>query len=177
MENRKSILKMFSIVVFGYALIAFSANISSQDEDISETNEAEVTEESEVNETDNGSSLKKCLMKAKSMKDKKKCQKEDMQSVEEFIDDEELELIEGYLKVYTDEDKSTYFLKLDEADLDKRFLYFAYIMNAPQGSTLMGGLPSDGKVLEFRKFKKDNIGLYQINTNYINGDEDNNIAR
>ena len=33
------------------------------------------------------------------------------------------------------------------------------------------------KVLEFRKFKKDNIGLYQINTNYINGDEDNNIAR
>ena len=177
MENRKSILKMFSIVVFGYALIAFSANISSQDEDISETNEAEVTEESEMNETDNGSSLKKCLMKAKSMKDKKKCQKEDMQSVEEFIDDEELELIEGYLKVYTDEDKSTYFLKLDEADLDKRFLYFAYIMNAPQGSTLMGGLPSDGKVLEFRKFKKDNIGLYQINTNYINGDEDNNIAR
>ena len=90
MENRKSILKMFSIVVFGYALIAFSANISSQDEDISETNEAEVTEESEMNETDNGSSLKKCLMKAKSMKDKKKCQKEDMQSVEEFIDDEEL---------------------------------------------------------------------------------------
>ena len=177
MENRKSILKMFSIVVFGYALIAFSANISAQDEDISETNEAEVTEESEMNETDNGSSLKKCLMKAKSMKDKKKCQKEDMQSVEEFIDDEELELIEGYLKVYTDEDKSTYFLKLDEADLDKRFLYFAYIMNAPQGSTLMGGLPSDGKVLEFRKFKKDNIGLYQINTNYINGDEDNNIAR
>ena len=126
---------------------------------------------------DNGSSLKKCLMKAKSMKDKKKCQKEDMQSVEEFIEDEELVLIEGYLKVYTDEDKSMYFLKIDKEDFDKRFLYFAYIMNAPQGSTLMGGLPSDGKVLEFRKFKKDNIGLYQINTNYINGDENNNIAR
>ena len=62
MENRKSILKMFLIVVFGYALIAFSANISSQDEDISETNEAEVTEESEMNETDNGSSLKKIIL-------------------------------------------------------------------------------------------------------------------
>ena len=44
-------------------------------------------------------------------------------------------------------------------------------MNAPQGSPLTGGLPSDGRVLEFRNFKKDSIGLYQINTNYINGDE------
>ena len=142
-----------------------------------ESIESEVGEDSNASEDDSGSSLKKCLMKAKSMKDKKKCQKEDMQSVEEFIEDEELVLIEGYLKVYTDEDKSMYFLKIDKEDFDKRFLYFAYIMNAPQGSTLMGGLPSDGKVLEFRKFKKDNIGLYQINTNYINGDENNNIAR
>ena len=177
MKNKKSILKMFSIIVFGYALIAFSANISAQEEDMPESIESEVGEDSEEGEDDNGSSLKKCLMKAKSMKDKKKCQKEDMQSVEEFIEDEELVLIEGYLKVYTDEDKSMYFLKIDKEDFDKRFLYFAYIMNAPQGSTLMGGLPSDGKVLEFRKFKKDNIGLYQINTNYINGDENNNIAR
>ena len=177
MKNKKSILKMFSIIVFGYALIAFSANISAQEEDMPESIESEVGEDSEEGGDDNGSSLKKCLMKAKSMKDKKKCQKEDMQSVEEFIEDEELVLIEGYLKVYTDEDKSMYFLKIDKEDFDKRFLYFAYIMNAPQGSTLMGGLPSDGKVLEFRKFKKDNIGLYQINTNYINGDENNNIAR
>ncbi|GIS48987.1 MAG: hypothetical protein Ct9H90mP22_5750 [Gammaproteobacteria bacterium] len=29
---------------------------------------------------------------------------------------------------------------------------------------LTGGLPSDGKVYEFRSFKKDKIGLYQINT-------------
>ena len=50
MENKKSILKIFSIVVFGYALIAFSANISSQDEDTSETNDAEVMEDSEMNE-------------------------------------------------------------------------------------------------------------------------------
>ena len=49
-------------------------------------------------------------------------------------------------------------------------------MNAPQGSNLSGGRPSDGKVLEFRNFKKDNIGLYQLNTSYINGD-DNNIGK
>mgnify|MGYP001562786105 FL=1 len=156
MKDNKSILKMFSIIVFGYALIAFTANISAQEEDMPDSTESAVSEDSETGEDNSGSSLKKCLMKAKSMKDKKKCQKEDMQTVEEFIDDEELELIEGYLKVYADEDRSTYFLKLDEEDLNKRFLYFAYIMNAPQGSTLMGGLPTDGKVLEFRKFKKDN---------------------
>ena len=48
-------------------------------------------------------------------------------------------------------------------------------MNAPQGGTLTGGLPSDGKVLEFRRFKQNNIGLYQINTAYMKGD-DNNIG-
>ena len=141
--------------------------------------EAEVTsvegESVEDKDDESGPSLKKCLMKAKSMKDKKNCQKENMQTVEEFIEDEGLKLIEGYLKIYSDEDAEAYFLKLDEEDIDKQFLYFAYIMNAPQGSLLTGGLPSDGKVLEFRNFKKDNIGLYQINTSYMNGD-DNNIG-
>ena len=65
----------------------------------------------------------------------------------------------------------------DAEDLNSQFLYFSYIMNAPQGSPLTGGLPSDGRVLEFRNFKKDSIGLYQINTNYINGDETNNISK
>ena len=84
-------------------------------------------------------------------------------------------LIEGFLKIYTDEDEENYFLKLNNDDLNNPFLYFAYIMNAPQGSSLSGGLPSDGKVLEFRKFKQNNIGLYQLNTAYIKGD-DNNIG-
>ena len=143
-----------------------------------EDSEDKITEEQgeeDVKEENSGPSLKKCMMKAKSMKDKKTCQKENMQTVEDFIEDEGLNLIEGYLKVYADEDKTSYFLKLDKNDIDKQFLYFAYIMNAPQGGLLTGGLPSDGKVLEFRNFKADNIGLYQINTAYMNGD-DNNIG-
>lgn len=143
-----------------------------------EDSEDKITEEQgeeDVKEENSGPSLKKCMMKAKSMKDKKTCQKENMQTVEDFIEDEGLNLIEGYLKVYADEDKTSYFLKLDKNDIDKQFLYFAYIMNAPQGGLLTGGLPSDGKVLEFRNFKTDNIGLYQINTAYMNGD-DNNIG-
>jgi len=159
-------------LIMGFLIISLSFGLEAQEE-----TEVTVEENSENQEMPAGmSDLDKCMMKAKSMKDKKDCQKEHMKTVEEFIDEEGLELIEGYLKVYTDEDNVNYFLKLNDADLNKQFLYFAYIMNAPQGSTLTGGLPSDGKVLEFRSFQKDNIGLYQINTSYINGD-DNNIGR
>ena len=159
-------------LIMGFLIISLSFGLEAQEE-----TEVTVEENSENQEMPAGmSDLDKCMMKAKSMKDKKDCQKKHMKTVEEFIDEEGLELIEGYLKVYTDEDNVNYFLKLDDTDLDKQFLYFAYIMNAPQGSTLTGGLPSDGKVLEFRSFQKDNIGLYQINTSYINGD-DNNIGR
>ena len=160
------------MLIMGFAFIAHTMNLNAQEEDV-----AAAEENSENQEMSAGmSDLDKCMMKAKSMKDKKDCQKEHMKTVEEFIDEESLRLIEGYLKVYVDEDNTNYYLEIDNADLNKQFLYFAYIMNAPQGSSLTGGLPSDGKVLEFRSFQNDSIGLYQINTSYINGD-DNNIGK
>ena len=168
MNIQKLISRLFILTVM-FVLVVQPVSIFAQEEISTEDETVDDKEQK------SGPSLKKCLMKAKSMKDKKNCQKENMQTVEEFIEDEGLKLIEGYLKIYSDEDAEAYFLKLDEEDIDKQFLYFAYIMNAPQGSLLTGGLPSDGKVLEFRNFKKDNIGLYQINTSYMNGD-DNNIG-
>ena len=171
MNIQKLISRLFILTVM-FVLVVQPVNIFAQEEIEEISTEDETVDDKEQ---ESGPSLKKCLMKAKSMKDKKNCQKENMQTVEEFIEDEGLKLIEGYLKIYSDEDAEAYFLKLDGEDLDKQFLYFAYIMNAPQGSLLTGGLPSDGKVLEFRNFKKDNIGLYQINTSYMNGD-DNNIG-
>ena len=171
MNIQKLISRLF-ILTLMFVFAVQPVNIFAQEE-IEEISIDDKTVDDK--EQESGPSLKKCLMKAKSMKDKKNCQKENMQTVEEFIEDEGLKLIEGYLKIYSDEDAETYFLKLDEEDIEKQFLYFAYIMNAPQGSLLTGGLPSDGKVLEFRNFKKDNIGLYQINTSYMNGD-DNNIG-
>ena len=171
MNIQKLISRLFILTVM-FVLVVQPVNIFAQEEIEEISTEDETVDDKEQ---ESGPSLKKCLMKAKSMKDKKNCQKENMQTVEEFIEDEGLKLIEGYLKIYSDEDAEAYFLKLDEEDINKQFLYFAYIMNAPQGSLLTGGLPSDGKVLEFRNFKKDNIGLYQINTSYMNGD-DNNIG-
>ena len=165
-------MKYFALIAIGYVFIVFTANLSAE-EDINPDNNKD-SQETKSSEDD--SAMDKCMKDAKTKKDKKKCAKDNEQTIEEFIEDEGLEIIEGYLEIYTDEDKENYFLKLNQEDLNKKFLYFSYIMNAPQGSTLTGGRPSDGKVLEFRKFKKDNIGLYQINTSYIYGD-DNNIAK
>ena len=165
-------MKYFALIAIGYVFIVFTANLSAE-EDINPDNNKD-SQETKSSEDD--SAMDKCMKDAKTKKDKKKCAKDNEQTIEEFIEDEGLEIIEGYLEIYTDEDKENYFLKLNQEDLNKKFLYFSYIMNAPQGSTLTGGRPSDGKVLEFRKFKKENIGLYQINTSYIYGD-DNNIAK
>ena len=165
-------MKYFALIAIGYVFIVFTANLSAE-EDINPDNNKD-SQETKSSEDD--SAMDKCMKDAKTKKDKKKCAKDNEQTIEEFIEDEGLDIIEGYLEIYTDDDKENYFLKLNQDDLNKKFLYFSYIMNAPQGSTLTGGRPSDGKVLEFRKFKKENIGLYQINTSYIYGD-DNNIAK
>ena len=175
----KQSLQIFSLFILSFILILGSNNLNSypgmeskESKDISDESIAE-----DSNEDLPPENLEECMMKAESEKDAKDCEKEFMKTIEEFIEEEELKSIDGFLKIYSNDDGSSYFLKLDEEDLNKQFLYFSYVMNAPQGSSLTGGLPSDGKVLEFRNFKSENIGLYQINTSYIKGDETNNIAK
>ena len=178
MFNKKS-LHVFSLFILTFVFCFGSNNLNSysqiekkENDDISDELTAEESEEELPPEN-----LEECMKQAESMKDAKNCEKDFMKTIDEFIEDEELSAIDGFMKIYTNDDGSNYFLKLDEEDLNSQFLYFSYVMNAPQGSTLTGGLPSDGKVLEFRNFKKENIGLYQINTAYIKGDETNNIAK
>ena len=175
----KQSLQIFSLFILSFILILGSNNLNSypgmESKESKDISDESITEDS--NEDLPPENLEECMMKAESKKDAKDCEKEFMKTIEEFIEEEELKSIDGFLKIYSNDDGSSYFLKLDEEDLNKQFLYFSYVMNAPQGSTLTGGLPSDGKVLEFRNFKSENIGLYQINTSYIKGDETNNIAK
>ena len=175
----KQSLQIFSTFILSFILIFGSNNLNSypgmESKESKDISDESITEDS--NEDLPPENLKECMMEAESKKDAKDCEKEFMKTIEEFIEEEELKSIDGFLKIYSNDDGSSYFLKLDEEDLNKQFLYFSYVMNAPQGSTLTGGLPSDGKVLEFRNFKSENIGLYQINTSYIKGDETNNIAK
>ncbi len=175
----KQSLQIFSLFILSSILILASNNLNSypgmESKESKDISDESIVEDS--NEDLPPENLEECMMEAESKKDAKDCEKEFMKTIEEFIDEEELKSIDGFLKIYSNDDGSSYFLKLDEEDLNKQFLYFSYVMNAPQGSTLTGGLPSDGKVLEFRNFKSENIGLYQINTSYIKGDETNNIAK
>ena len=175
----KQSMQIFSLFILSFILILDSNNLNSypgmESKESKDISDESITDDS--NEDLPPENLEECMTKAESKKDAKDCEKEFMKTIEEFIEEEELKSIDGFLKIYSNDDGSSYFLKLDEEDLNKQFLYFSYVMNAPQGSTLTGGLPSDGKVLEFRNFKSENIGLYQINTSYVKGDETNNIAK
>ena len=170
-------LSIYFLFFLSILLVNFDLNATITKDSEDHNNQTEESKDKSADEDTKPENLEECMMQAESMNDSKKCEKEFMKTIEEFIEEEELKEIDGFLDIYSNDDDSVFFLKLDKEDLNEKFIYFSYVMNAPQGSTLTGGLPSDGKVYEFRSFKKDKIGLYQINTSYIKGDETNNIAR
>lgn len=93
-------------------------------------------------------------------------EEDEPKTIESFIEENELEEINGFMHIWVDKEKDDHFLQLNIADLNKEFIYFTYILDAPQASGNFGGALSDGSILEFRKFKKD-IGLYKKNTRFI----------
>ena len=93
-------------------------------------------------------------------------EEDEPKTIESFIEENGLEEIDGFMHIWVDKEKEDYFLQLNIADLNKEFIYFTYILDAPQASGNFGGALSDGSILEFRKFKKD-IGLYKKNTRFI----------
>ena len=74
------------------------------------------------------------------------------ETIESFIEDNELEEMDGFMHLWVDKEKDDYFLQLNIADLNNEFIYFTYILDAPQASGNFGGALSDGSILEFRKF-------------------------
>ena len=66
-------------------------------------------------------------------------------------------------------------LELKDGQLDSEFIYFAYVLNAPQAAGVRGGAIGQGAVLEFRKFKTG-LGLYKKNT-YFSNESVNNIGK
>ncbi|MDA8854491.1 zinc-dependent metalloprotease [Gammaproteobacteria bacterium] len=155
MEHKKSISKLFLICVFGYALIAFTANINAQ--------EGEKTESVE-------DSSDAVLEDSKMGKGKK-----DYASIEEFIEDGEFKELNGFMNILHETEEDKYYLIIEEDKINKEFIYFAYILNGPQDVGASGGSMGDGSILEFRKFK-DDIGLYKINTKY-KYDDSNKISQ
>ena len=87
--------------------------------------------------------------------------KKEYETIEEFLEDGEYENIDGFLNIYKETEKNKYFMVLSKDDLNKEFLYFAYVLNAPPGSGVMSGEMigdsqiGNGVILEFRKFNKN----------------------
>jgi len=158
MENKKSISKLFLICVFGYTLIAFTANINAQE-----------SEKPESVEDSNDTVLEDSKM-GKGKKDKK-----DYASIKEFIEDGEFKELNGFMNILHETEEDKYYLIIEEDKINKEFIYFAYILNGPQDVGASGGSMGDGSILEFRKFK-DDIGLYKINTKY-KYDDSNKISQ
>ena len=102
--------------------------------------------------------------------DNAKNEKEAEETIESFIKKNELIEREGFLHLWIDTEKDDYFLLLNANDLNKEFIYFTYVLDAPQASGNFGGSLSDGSILEFREFKKD-IGLFKKNTKFIYDNE------
>lgn len=104
-------------------------------------------------------------------KDKKK----KPETVAEFIEEEELKQIDGFLTLLHDEEKDKYYLVLESSELNKEFIYFPYLLNGPQAAGAGGGAIGDAAILEFRTFK-DGLGLYKKNTKF-KFDETNKISQ
>ena len=153
MKYYKTLLSFFSIIFASYALVSFTPNIHSDDDVKPEASEE--TKDSKKSDS-------------KDMKGGKGKKKE-YESIEEFLEDGEYKAIDGFMNILHETKKDKYFLVLEEDQLNKEFIYFAYILNGPQDVGASGGSMGDGSILEFRKFK-DDIGLYKINTKYTYDD-------
>ena len=145
-------------------VLVFSTNFIIADEDIAPVKVEAENKTTEVKEDSAGK-------KGKKGKDKKK----KPETVAEFIEEEELKQIDGFLTLLHDEDKDKYYLVLESSELNKEFIYFPYLLNGPQAAGAGGGAIGDAAILEFRTFK-DGLGLYKKNTKF-KFDETNKISQ
>ena len=125
LEKRHLIYLLF--LVIGSLLLVNPTNLNAEEtEQVSE----EVAEDTENEDA----KMKKCMKEAKTNKDKKNCAKQNQQTVEEFIEDEGLRLIEGFLKIYTDEDEENYLIARDHMGILPLYMEFEKINEHYQSS-------------------------------------------
>jgi hypothetical protein len=145
-------------------VLVFGTNFIIAEEDVAQV---KVEAENKTTEVIEESADKK----EKKGKDKKK----KPETVAEFIEEEELKQIDGFLTLLHNEDKDKYYLVLESSELNKEFIYFPYLLNGPQAAGAGGGAIGDAAILEFRTFK-DGLGLYKKNTKF-KFDETNKISQ
>ena len=125
-------LSIYFLFFLSILLVNFDLNATITKYSKDDNNQTEESKDKSADEGTKPENLEECMMQAESMSDSKKCEKEFMKTIEEFIEEEELKKIDGFLNIYSNDDDSVFFLKLDKEDLNEKFIYFSYVMNAPQ---------------------------------------------
>ena len=103
-----------------------------------------ITEEAPKNPDDAKANLETVEVKDVAEKADKK-EEEEPETVEAFIEKEELTEINGFLNLLHNAEKDKYYLVLDSSELNKEFIYFPYILNGPQAAGQGGGAIGDGR--------------------------------
>ena len=106
-------------------LVNFDLNATITKDSKDDNNQTEESKDKSADEDSKPENLEECMMQAESMNDSKKCEKEFMKTIEEFIEEEELKKIDGFLNIYSNDDDSVFYLKLDKEDLNEKFIYFS----------------------------------------------------
>ncbi len=101
-------------------------------------------------------------------------------TIDTFLSEGEFKTYDGFLIIHQRTDDlergdNEFYIEIKPDQMDSEFIYFAYILNAPQAAGIRGGAIGQGAVLEFRKFKQG-IALYKKNT-YFSNETDNNISK
>ena len=105
---------------------------------------------------------------------------EDSVTIDSFLADGNFKTHDGFLTIHQREgvierSDAEFYIELKDGQIDSEFIYFAYVLNAPQAAGVRGGAIGQGAVLEFRKFKTG-LGLYKKNT-YFSNETVNNIGK
>mgnify|MGYP002885522182 CR=1 FL=1 len=159
----KNMTKIFNFFIFSIIFFTFS------------TLDASTLLKVEPEETKNNSTEQKSENEDSKKQKGKPGKIKEYESIDDFIEDGEFKLIDGFMNILHETKKDEYYLILNKDQLNKELIYFTYILNGPSDAGPSGGDMGEASIIEFREFK-DDIGLYKKNTKFTY-DESNKISQ
>ncbi len=100
-------LSIYFLFFLSILLVNFDLNATITKDSKDDNNQTEESKDKSADEDTKPENLEECMMQAESMSDSKKCEKEFMKTIEEFIEEEELKKIDGFLDIYSNDDEYT----------------------------------------------------------------------
>ena len=93
-------ISIYFLFFLSILLVNFDLNASITEDSEDDNNQTEESKDKSADEDTKPENLEECMMQAESMSDSKKCEKEFMKTIEEFIEEEELKKIDDLSKPF-----------------------------------------------------------------------------